>query len=507
MRAIVRSLEERALLDLRPGRTADEAAAEAGRSLPAPRGPTARRRPGLRRRHVRRPDRDRAGVPAHRRTRPRPGARQAATREQRRPARPPTPAREPPNDHRGHAPVHLGLAHRPPGLDPRARPRCSPSSSCSSAAVAIAASAPTTSTATSTPAPPTPTAAAPSPNSSPTAASTTRVVTTTGRRPRRGRPRHHPPGRRPRPAHRTASRRRLRSATAGSGGRTVLVAPGSRRPSDASPPASPRTPRASLDSTLAPDCDLPAARRAGPADTGRHPLHHAPPPGRRLLPQRRPAHPAARPAPPGDGGDTVVLGAPDILYNDRLDEQGNASLALQLLGSRPHLVWYLPSLSDAVGRRRRTTTQLPRPAPLRLALGHPATLRRRRSSPPSGAPAASAPWSPRRSPSPSAPPRPPKAAPASTARPTPATAPPPPCAPPPAPASPPSSASPPPRRTRPRPCSPPCPPASTDHGDRTDACTPSSSARRPATTRPSSPSPTNSTPSKERYAVHDGPDH
>ncbi|MER8044175.1 DUF4129 domain-containing protein [Streptomyces sp. NPDC094032] len=35
MRAIVRSLEERALLDPRPGRTADEAAAEAGRSMPA----------------------------------------------------------------------------------------------------------------------------------------------------------------------------------------------------------------------------------------------------------------------------------------------------------------------------------------------------------------------------------------------------------------------------------------------------------------------------------------
>ncbi|GAA1932460.1 DUF4129 domain-containing protein [Streptomyces sodiiphilus] len=34
LRAIVRSLEERALLDPRPGRTADEAAAEAGRVLP-----------------------------------------------------------------------------------------------------------------------------------------------------------------------------------------------------------------------------------------------------------------------------------------------------------------------------------------------------------------------------------------------------------------------------------------------------------------------------------------
>lgn len=35
MRAIVRSLEERTLLDVRPGRTADEAAAEAGRALPS----------------------------------------------------------------------------------------------------------------------------------------------------------------------------------------------------------------------------------------------------------------------------------------------------------------------------------------------------------------------------------------------------------------------------------------------------------------------------------------
>ncbi|MGW7278015.1 DUF4129 domain-containing protein [Streptomyces sp. NPDC054844] len=35
MRAVVRALEERALLDIRPGRTADEAATEAGRAMPA----------------------------------------------------------------------------------------------------------------------------------------------------------------------------------------------------------------------------------------------------------------------------------------------------------------------------------------------------------------------------------------------------------------------------------------------------------------------------------------
>ncbi|NEE52516.1 DUF4350 domain-containing protein, partial [Streptomyces sp. SID8455] len=47
-----------------------------------------------------------------------------------------------------------------------------------------------------------------------------------------------------------------------------------------------------------------------------------------------------------EDGDTVLLGSPDFLHNERLDQQGNASLALQLLGSRPHLVWYLPSLAD-----------------------------------------------------------------------------------------------------------------------------------------------------------------
>lgn len=49
--------------------------------------------------------------------------------------------------------------------------------------------------------------------------------------------------------------------------------------------------------------------------------------------------------------DTVLLGSPDLLYNNRLASHGNASLALQLLGSRPHLVWYLPSLADPSAAR------------------------------------------------------------------------------------------------------------------------------------------------------------
>ncbi|WP_419666464.1 DUF4350 domain-containing protein [Streptomyces sp. 2-1] len=137
---------------------------------------------------------------------------------------------------------------------------------------------------------------------------------------------------------------RLHSAFANSGGRTVLVAPTTPSVGTLAPGVD-ADPAPSFDTTLSPNCSLPAARRAGKAETG----------GIRYTTNA----PGADSCYPGDGmptllripaaegnGDTVVLGAPDVLQNERLDKQGNASLALQLLGSRPHLVWYLPSLSD-----------------------------------------------------------------------------------------------------------------------------------------------------------------
>ncbi|WP_053666667.1 DUF4350 domain-containing protein [Streptomyces sp. MMG1121] len=142
----------------------------------------------------------------------------------------------------------------------------------------------------------------------------------------------------------TRQQDQLRKATASSGGRTVLVAAGGWSVERLAPGVT-ADPATSSHSTLAPNCTLPEARRAGSADTG----------GIRYTTTRLDSdacYPSARlatllrvPSASG-GGDTVVLGAPDILFNDRLDEQGNASLALQLLGSRPHLVWYLPSLAD-----------------------------------------------------------------------------------------------------------------------------------------------------------------
>jgi hypothetical protein len=134
----------------------------------------------------------------------------------------------------------------------------------------------------------------------------------------------------------------LRDATSSSGGRTVLLSAGPASIGTLAPGINTEAPAPV--SARAPQCSLPAARSAGNADLG----------GERYAT----AAPGADSCYPSDGlptllridgpgnGDTVLLGSPDILYNNRLDKHGNASLALQLLGSRPDLVWYLPSLSD-----------------------------------------------------------------------------------------------------------------------------------------------------------------
>ncbi|MFE4540624.1 DUF4350 domain-containing protein [Streptomyces scopuliridis] len=138
--------------------------------------------------------------------------------------------------------------------------------------------------------------------------------------------------------------RSLYTVTAPSGGRTVLLGAGPPSVDTLAPGVRTDTPAPVAE--RAPRCPLPAADRAGTVDIG----------GERYATDIADADACYT----SDGvptllrirdtgtedGDTVLLGSPDILYNDRLDQRGNASLALQLLGSRPHLVWYLPSLSD-----------------------------------------------------------------------------------------------------------------------------------------------------------------
>ncbi|MFB8030267.1 MULTISPECIES: DUF4350 domain-containing protein [unclassified Streptomyces] len=136
---------------------------------------------------------------------------------------------------------------------------------------------------------------------------------------------------------------RLHTAAA-TAGRTVLIAPGGSSVTRLAPgvrqashgPVTARPPR----------CELPAARTAGASHMGG--IHYATDePGATSCYQENGFAPAPLLVLPGRGaGDTVLLGSPDVLHNDRLDQQGNASLGLQLLGPHPHLLWYLPSLDD-----------------------------------------------------------------------------------------------------------------------------------------------------------------
>ncbi|AQU68437.1 DUF4350 domain-containing protein [Streptomyces niveus] len=136
--------------------------------------------------------------------------------------------------------------------------------------------------------------------------------------------------------------RMLRGATETSGGRTVLLSAGPPSVDILAPDviSAPDTSVAARD----PRCSMPAARSAGAVDIGGVRYDTDSPKADACYPTG--GLPSLLRVDAPDGGDTVLLGSPDLLYNERLAKQGNASLALQLLGSRPHIVWYLPSLGD-----------------------------------------------------------------------------------------------------------------------------------------------------------------
>jgi hypothetical protein len=107
--------------------------------------------------------------------------------------------------------------------------------------------------------------------------------------------------------------------------------------------------------TLRPQCTVAAAVAAGEATLGGIGY----------------AAPGARSCYPGEeGGGTLLqlaegnrttslLGTPAPLTNAQLAQQGNAALALRLLGAHPKLVWYLPTVSDpALDDSRRSLFDL-----------------------------------------------------------------------------------------------------------------------------------------------------
>ena len=109
-----------------------------------------------------------------------------------------------------------------------------------------------------------------------------------------------------------------------------------------------------------PACRLQAAARAGDADMGGT-LWSAPINDSLAPAECYPAEgsPSLLQVQREDSTTVTFLGAPTALTNDRLDERGNASLALGLLGARPHLVWYLPSLEITNEGRASVTSLLP----------------------------------------------------------------------------------------------------------------------------------------------------
>ncbi|WP_369203702.1 DUF4350 domain-containing protein [Streptomyces sp. PU-14G] len=150
----------------------------------------------------------------------------------------------------------------------------------------------------------------------------------------------------------------LRAATRKSG-RTLLLAPNPR--TTAALTHGIRTAAPVHTNPTPPACDLPAAHRAGDADLGgfRYTTDAEDADSCYLrdgkatllrVPRSSPADPNPtdpNPTGPRPAGDTVLVGSPDPLYNKHLDEHGNASLTLQLLGAHSKLLWYLPEPTSA----------------------------------------------------------------------------------------------------------------------------------------------------------------
>ncbi len=108
----------------------------------------------------------------------------------------------------------------------------------------------------------------------------------------------------------------------------------------------------SVDEVLAPGCTLPTAERAGDARVGGS--YYAGPDvrascyGGSLVVGTAPG-----------GGQLVLLGSHAPVVNRHLDQDGNAALALGLLGQHERLAWYRPSFQPPPGAERSAADLAP----------------------------------------------------------------------------------------------------------------------------------------------------
>jgi hypothetical protein len=137
----------------------------------------------------------------------------------------------------------------------------------------------------------------------------------------------------------------------GSGADLVLVAPGNMSAFDDAITVSGSAQPEELD----PGCDLAEAERAGSARLGGV-GYEAP---RSAQSCYRDEDLAFLIVDTTDSGERlIVLGTGDPLTNRYLDEDGNASLALGLLGRSPRLTWFRPIIEPAAAGRQATFSEL-----------------------------------------------------------------------------------------------------------------------------------------------------
>lgn len=98
------------------------------------------------------------------------------------------------------------------------------------------------------------------------------------------------------------------------------------------------------DRPVGPTCGLPAAQRAGSILPG---TLFAPPEDADITACYIVDHDAALLERTRGGRTVTLVDATELFTNATLAENGNAALAVNLLGSRPTLIWYMPSPADA----------------------------------------------------------------------------------------------------------------------------------------------------------------
>ncbi|MEV7772703.1 DUF4350 domain-containing protein [Kitasatospora sp. NPDC086791] len=150
----------------------------------------------------------------------------------------------------------------------------------------------------------------------------------------------------------------LRAVAAAGHRRLVLIAPGPTALTALAPGIRMSEEDGGLpyasDRSTTPDCSLAEATRAGSAHLGGM-LYTSGSRGQGCYPRGH-GYPLVSAQTGDGGGDVIVLGSGAFLQNERLAEDGDAALALGLLGSQPRLTWHLPDYSAPLAEGEGTKT-------------------------------------------------------------------------------------------------------------------------------------------------------